>query len=233
MTRFSLPALLFTLSVVSAAAAQGPSTSVPLATTDEQASYAIGVNVGRDLKAKFPTINVAALIMGLQDGFSGQRLKLSDEQAQAAIDDFWKRTQAKQEADQRAAAARNREVGAAFLAQNSRKPGVKTLPSGLQYSVIKSGNGATPKVTDTVLTHYHGTLVDGTVFDSSVQRGEPLELQVNGVIRGWTEALQRMKVGDKWKLFIPSKLAYGSRGSAPVIGPDAVLIFEIELLDIR
>ena len=120
-----------------------------------------------------------------------------------------------------------------FTPANASKPGVKTLASGLQYKVIKAGDGATPKATDTVKTHYHGTLIDGTVFDSSVQRNEPISFPVNGVISGWTEALQLMKVGDKWQLFIPAPLAYGTRGAGADIGPNAVLVFEIELLGIE
>ena len=126
----------------------------------------------------------------------------------------------------------NKQQGAAFLAANKSKPGVKTTASGLQYKVLKAGNGPTPKATDKVRTHYHGTLIDGTVFDSSVQRGEPAEFPVSGVIRGWTEALQLMKVGDKWQLFIPSELAYSARGAGGVIGPNSTLVFEIELLEI-
>ncbi len=120
-----------------------------------------------------------------------------------------------------------------FLAANAKKDGVKTTASGLQYKVIKSGTGKSPKATDTVKVHYHGTLIDGTVFDSSVERGEPVSFPVNGVIPGWTEALQLMKEGDKWQLFIPSKLAYGERGAGAKIGPNATLIFEVELLAVE
>ena len=126
-----------------------------------------------------------------------------------------------------------REKGEAFLAENAKKEGVKTLPSGLQYTVVKSGTGATPKLNDNVRTHYHGTLVNGTVFDSSVERGQPTVFPVGGVIRGWTEALQLMKVGDKWRIVVPSELAYGPDGAPPVIGPHAVLIFDVELLGIE
>jgi FKBP-type peptidyl-prolyl cis-trans isomerase FklB len=124
-------------------------------------------------------------------------------------------------------------AGEAFLAENAKKEGVKTTASGLQYKVIKSGTGESPKSTDTVKVHYHGTLIDGTVFDSSVQRGEPISFPVTGVIPGWVEALQLMKVGDKWQLFIPARLAYGERSPSPVIGPNSTLIFEVELLSIE
>ena len=125
------------------------------------------------------------------------------------------------------------EAGEKFLAENAKKEGVKTTASGLQYKVIKSGTGESPKPTDTVKVHYHGTLIDGTVFDSSVQRGEPISFPVQGVIPGWIEALQLMKVGDKWQLFIPSKLAYGERNPSPLIGANSTLIFEVELLGIE
>ncbi len=124
-----------------------------------------------------------------------------------------------------------KKAGEDFLAANAKKPGVKVLPSGLQYKVLKSGNGPSPKATDTVKTHYHGTFINGKVFDSSVERGEPVEFPVNGVIKGWTEALQLMKVGDKWQLFIPSDLAYGPDGQGP-IPPNSVLVFDVELLGI-
>jgi FKBP-type peptidyl-prolyl cis-trans isomerase FklB len=128
---------------------------------------------------------------------------------------------------------KNKKEGEAFLAENKKKEGVKTLPSGLQYKVIKEGTGKSPKATDKVSTHYRGTLIDGTEFDSSYKRGQPATFPVNGVIPGWTEALQLMKVGSKWQLFIPSKLAYGERGAPPVIGPYSVLIFTVELLAIK
>ena len=123
--------------------------------------------------------------------------------------------------------------GAAFLEENGRREGVVTLPSGLQYEVLAEGDGATPGPTSMVTTHYHGTLIDGTVFDSSVQRGRPASFPVNGVIAGWTEALQLMQVGDKWRLFLPPELAYGDRGAGGAIGPGATLIFEVELLEVR
>jgi FKBP-type peptidyl-prolyl cis-trans isomerase FklB len=127
----------------------------------------------------------------------------------------------------------NNAVGQKFLDENKKKPGVVTLPSGLQYIVIKEGTGAKPVLTDKVTTHYHGTLIDGTVFDSSVERGEPASFPVNGVIKGWTEALQMMPVGSKWKLFVPPALGYGERGAGGVIGPNATLIFEVELISIN
>ena len=162
---------------------------------------------------------------------------LTDEQLQEVMTAFQEvvrkqqeELQKQKEAERKLASEKNRKEGEAFLAANKKKPGVKTLASGLQYKVVKSGKGETPKANDTVSTHYKGTLINGKEFDSSYSRGSPAEFGVSGVIRGWTEALQKMKVGDKWILYVPSELAYGERGSAPDIGPNSVLIFEIELL---
>jgi FKBP-type peptidyl-prolyl cis-trans isomerase len=146
--------------------------------------------------------------------------------------DLQKSAMARAEEKQKVTAEKNLKAGEAFLAENAKKEGVKTTASGLQYKVIKSGTGPSPKPTDVVKVQYHGTLIDGTVFDSSVRRNQPATFTVNGVIPGWTEALQLMKVGDKWKLFIPAKLAYGEQGSGP-IGPNIVLIFDVELLGIE
>jgi FKBP-type peptidyl-prolyl cis-trans isomerase FklB len=212
--------------------AAGKPAAVALQTTQDQASYAVGLNIARSLKSDGFAVNVDALIQGLRDAFAGTPPRLTDEQCQAALKVVQQELMAKQEDQRKVAGSQNRQEGQAFLAANGKKEGVTTLPSGLQYKVIKSGTGPTPKLTDTVRTHYHGTLIDGTVFDSSVKRGEPISFPVGGVIRGWTEALQLMKVGDKWQLFIPSELAYGPQGAGGVIGPDSVLIFEIELLGI-
>ena len=206
--------------------------AVTLQTTQDQASYAVGLNIARSLKSDGFAVNVDALIQGIRDAFAGTPPRLTDEQCQAAMKVIQQELMAKQEGQRKVAGSKNRQEGQAFLAANGKKEGVTTLPSGLQYKVVKSGTGPTPKLTDTVRTHYHGTLIDGTVFDSSVKRGEPISFPVGGVIRGWTEALQLMKVGDKWQLFIPSELAYGPHGAGAVIGPDSVLIFEIELLGI-
>jgi FKBP-type peptidyl-prolyl cis-trans isomerase FklB len=213
------------------AAAPGPAT-VPLNTTQAQASYAIGLNVGASLRAQLASggmqLDMAALIEGIRDRLEDVEPKLNEQQCQAAL------AALRQEMNQRRTMLgdKNRREGEAFLAANKAKAGVKTLPSGLQYQVLQQGNGPSPRITDKVRAHYHGTLLDGTVFDSSVERGEPLEIAVNGVIRGWTEALQLMKVGDKWRLFIPSDLAYGPNGAGDKIGPHQTLIFEIELLAI-
>jgi FKBP-type peptidyl-prolyl cis-trans isomerase FklB len=197
----------------------------------QKASYAIGLNIGTTLKRQELDVDTKALTAGITDGFAGKPALTEDEQ-KAVLMDLQKSVMARAEEKQNAAAETNLKAGEAFLAANAKKEGVKTTASGLQYKVINSGTGLSPKLTDVVKVHYHGTLIDGTVFDSSVRRNQPATFPVNGVIPGWTEALQLMKVGDKWKLFIPAKLAYGEQGPGP-IGPNSVLIFEVELLGIE
>jgi FKBP-type peptidyl-prolyl cis-trans isomerase FklB len=234
MKLFSLTSLLVASLALSVAQAQ-PAAQAPPSTIQEQTSYVIGLNIGGDLKQQGIDINVNMLARGIADALGGKKPALSDQQIKAAFAELQKIMAAKREEAMAKAQQQgtvNQQQGVAFLAANKAKPGVKTLPSGLQYKVLKSGNGPSPKATDKVRTHYHGTLIDGTVFDSSVERGEPAEFPVGGVIRGWTEALQLMKVGDKWQLFIPSELAYGARGAGGVIGPNSTLVFEIELLEI-
>jgi FKBP-type peptidyl-prolyl cis-trans isomerase FklB len=207
----------------------GEAAAPALKTTREQGSYAIGLNIGRSFKRDGLPIDAAALAQGIKDALADAKPRLTDAQIEAALDALQKEA----DASKGQVGEKNKEAGKAFLDANKKKEGVVTLPSGLQYMVIKEGTGATPKATDTVRTHYHGTLIDGTVFDSSVERGQPISFPVGGVIRGWTEALQLMKVGSKWKLFIPGDLAYGPRGAGADIGPHATLIFEVELLDIE
>jgi len=205
-----------------------------LKTLTEKVSYCIGLNLGRNMKRDQVELDTEALVRGINDALSDAKPLLSEEQMQQALIAFQKELQAKQAEARKAAGEKAKKEGEAFLAENKKKDGVVTLPSGLQYKVIKSGNGkVSPKATDTVVTHYRGTLIDGTEFDSSVKRGQPVEFKVNEVIPAWTEALQLMKVGDKWRLFVPAKLAYGEQGAGRVIGPNATLIFEVELLDIK
>jgi FKBP-type peptidyl-prolyl cis-trans isomerase FklB len=198
-----------------------------------RASYAIGLSLGRQFKTGGVDVDVAQVMKGLQDGLAGTQPPLSDEELQAALEAFQGQLQAKQQATMAAAAAKAKQEGLAYLAANAKQPGVRVLPSGLQYKVLKEGAGASPKATDTVTTHYAGTLIDGTKFDSSYDRGEPASFPVGGVIKGWTEALQLMKVGSKWQLVIPAELAYGDQPppGAP-IPPGATLVFEVELLGI-
>jgi FKBP-type peptidyl-prolyl cis-trans isomerase FklB len=196
-------------------------------------SYGIGMNIGRSMRSDGMQLDVESLVQGLRDGLQGAQSKYPEDQIRAALETLQRDMQSKQQQQEQTMADANKREGEAFLANNKTREGVKTLPSGLQYEVLKQGTGPSPKATDTVQVHYHGTLVDGRVFDSSVKRGQPAEFPVNGVIPGWTEALQLMKVGDKWKIYLPSDLAYGPRGAGRVIGPNAVLVFEVELLSVK
>jgi len=206
--------------------------AVELETREQRVSYSIGADIGGTLKEQGIPLDAAALSAGLKDALAGKTV-MTDEEMRDAMTEFRQELMSKMESEQASASAGNLKSGQAFLASNGEKDGVVTLPSGLQYKVLKSGDGKSPSATDTVRTHYHGTLIDGTVFDSSVQRGEPVTFAVNQVIPGWTEALQLMKEGDKWELYIPANLAYGERGAGGVIGPNATLIFEVELLAVE
>lgn len=189
-------------------------------------SYSLGLLVGNNLQDQgFDKVDVASLSRGLADAMADGQALWTPEKAAEVVQAWIDNRQRAQFTEVIARAE-------AFFAENKRRPGVTTLASGLQYEVIQSGSGPIPGIDDVVQTHYHGTLMNGEVFDSSVERGEPVSFPVNGVIPGWTEALQRMKVGDKWRLFLPSELAYGSSGVGGVIGPFEPLIFEVELLDI-
>lgn len=210
-----------------------PQRSVELKTTRDQASYAIGLNIGRSLEADGLDVNAEALMQGIRDALAKAQPRLTEEQCRAAMNVFQREASGKMNERRRTEGDKNMREGQAFLQANKAKEGVVALPSGLQYKVLQSGQGPSPKLNDRVRVHYRGTLIDGTVFDSSVERGEPAVFAVGGVIRGWTEALQKMKVGDKWTLFIPPDLAYGPQGAPPAIGPHAVLIFDVELLGIE
>ena len=192
----------------------------------DEVSYALGLSIGQNFKASgIKAITSEDFIAGLQDTLAGREPQLTNERAREVINQLFTRLQ-QEEAELNAAA------GKEYQEIMRHKSGVVTLPSGLQYEIIKEGKGAKPKATDKVRVHYHGTLINGVVFDSSVERGEPAEFPLNAVIPGWTEILQLMPVGSKWRIVIPSELAYGSRGAGDVIRPNMTLIFEIELLDI-
>jgi FKBP-type peptidyl-prolyl cis-trans isomerase len=227
MKSYIIPVLALGLFVSSVPAQDKPDLTNP----KQKTSYAIGLDIATSLKRQDIDVDAKALTAGIADGFAGKPA-LTEQEMKAAIMDLQKSAMARAEEKQKAAAEKNLKAGEAFLAANAKKEGVKTTASGLQYKVIKAGTGASPKPTDTVKVHYTGTLVDGTVFDSSVERGTPATFPVKGVIPGWTEALQLMKVGDKWQLVIPAKLAYGEDGPGP-IGPNSTLIFEVELLGIE
>ena len=212
-----------------ATAAAAPAGDAKLDSADQRVSYGVGYNMGASLaRQKALQVDQAAFLAGIQDGVAGAKLRLAEQDIQAAFEAVDARAAKAAEEAGKA----NLAAATAFLEKNKARAGVTTTASGLQYEVIKSGSGPKPKASDRVRVHYHGTLISGEVFDSSVERGEPAEFAVQGVIPGWTEALQLMSVGDKWKLFIPAALAYGPRhaGSIP---PNSALVFEVELLEIK
>ncbi|HEV2805774.1 MAG TPA: FKBP-type peptidyl-prolyl cis-trans isomerase [Chthoniobacterales bacterium] len=199
----------------------------------DKASYSIGYDIGETFKKQKIEVNVDALVAGLTEAMSGKEAAMTKEDREKTLQTFQKEMMEKQVAASKEAGAKNQAEGEKFLAENKKKDGVKTTASGLQYKVLKEGSGESPKETDTVVTNYRGTLIDGTEFDSSYKRNEPATFPVNRVIKGWTEALQLMKPGAKYQLFIPSSLAYGERGAGQQIGPNATLIFDVELLSIK
>jgi FKBP-type peptidyl-prolyl cis-trans isomerase FklB len=203
-----------------------------LKTDKDKTSYALGMNAGTNFKQQSIDINTDVFVRGLKDVLSGAKPLLTDDEMRSTLTVLQKEMMAKQTEKMQALGAKNKKEGEAFLTENKKKEGVITLPSGLQYKIIKEGTGKMPKAADTVTTNYRGALIDGTEFDSSYKRGEPATFPVNGVIPGWTEALQLMKTGSKWQLFIPSNLAYGERGTGPV-APNAVLLFDVELISIK
>ena len=193
----------------------------------DSVSYSLGVNIGENIKSQFPDIDLKNFELAIKDVLDDKKEpKITAADAQKVIQDFFKKQQAK-------ASESIIEEGEKFLEDNKKRNNVITLESGLQYEILKSAEGPNPSLEDQVTTHYHGTLIDGTVFDSSVERGQPATFPVGGVIKGWTEALQLMSVGSKWKLFVPYNLAYGERGAGPQIGPYTTLIFEVELIKIN
>ena len=206
---------------------------VALKTQKDKVSYSMGLNLGNSLMRQPFEVDVDLFMTGFTDAVKKRKPLMTDQEMRETEIAFQNEMAEKQAQMMKAAAEKNKKEGEAFLAENKKKEGVKVLPSGLQYKVIKDGTGAIPKATDSATVNYKGTLINGTEFDSSYKRGQPATFQVNGVIKGWTEALQLMKAGSKWQLFVPSDLAYGEKGAGPQIGPNAVLIFEVELLSIK
>jgi FKBP-type peptidyl-prolyl cis-trans isomerase FklB len=200
-----------------------------LQTDQQKFSYAVGVQVGQNIAQQGMNIDNDALLQGISDIVKQQELRLSMEELQLAVNNF----QAAEEARYEKLAQENKQIGEKFLADNKAKKGVTELASGLQYIVHNEGQGAQPKVTDTVVVHYRGSLIDGTEFDSSYARGEPMPVPLEGVIEGWQEAVPLMKTGSKWQVFIPSSLGYGENAAGPMIGPNSTLIFDIELIAIQ
>jgi len=225
-----------------AAAATGAAATATseLGTQAQKVSYILGMNIGSQFKANQVPLDDTSFVAGLKTSIDGTEPKMTQEQIQETMKAFQAEMQAKQaemekkqQAENEAAAAKNKQDGAAFLAENGKKPGVITTASGLQYQILTEGKGPKPKETDTVTVDYVGTLIDGKEFDSSVKRGEPATFAVNAVIPGWIEALQLMPEGSKWKIFIPSELGYGAGGTGGDIGPNATLIFEVDLKKIE
>lgn len=203
-----------------------------LKTQKDKASYSIGVSIGKNLKDQKVEINTDILVKGLLDAYTGAKTQLTEKEMGDVLTQFQQEIMAKAQEEAAKKGGENKSKGEKFLADNKNKPGVKTTPSGLQYTVISEGTGPKPTASSTVKVHYTGKLIDGTTFDSSVDRGEPIEFPLNGVIKGWTEGVQLMSKGSKYKFFIPSDLAYGDRGAGNAIGPNETLVFEVELLDI-
>ena len=239
----SLAALLFLAATVTARAEQmGTQQPAPAAapaqaapgdkpqSLDDKASYIIGFNLGSNLKKQEIPVNGDLIVKGLRDGLGGAPGLLTDEEIQAVMTEFQQKMMAQQQAKMTAAGEKNKKEADAFLASNKTKQGVVTTASGLQYQIVQEGTGPTPKPTDQVTVHYKGALLDGKVFDSSYDRNEPATFIVSQVIPGWVEALQLMKVGTKAKLFIPPTLAYGEAGAGQDIGPNSLLIFDVELI---
>lgn len=204
-----------------------------LTTVEEQASYAVGVDIANQLKKGQIHFNAELLAEAIEDTLNGKELRLTQEEMATAKQEMMKQVQAKLQEQQSTVAASNLEKGNQFLAENAKKEGVTTTSSGLQYKVLTPGAGKMPADSDTVVTHYRGTLIDGREFDSSYSRNKPATFPVKGVIKGWTEALQLMQIGAKWQLFIPADLAYGAVKRSELIQPNSALVFEIELLEIK
>lgn len=192
----------------------------------DKISYALGISMASNLKSTgINNLNLSEFQKGVADIMEGKKPSMDMQEAQMLLSQYFSKLQ--EEAD-----AKNKEIGEKFLAENKKREGIITTASGLQYEILTAGNGPKPKATDTVSCHYEGRLIDGTVFDSSIRRGQPAQFPVNGVIAGWVEALQMMPVGSKWRLYIPSDLAYGAHGAGDIIGPNATLIFDVEVLQI-
>ena len=232
MTKFVRNTLATAVAVAALASPLTASAIEKLTTEREKVSYMVGMDLSKGLMQIKDEIDLAIVVQALETSLKGGATLMTDAEQQTVRQAFIQKMTAAQQAQQKVSADKNKKDGEAFLAANKTKPGVKSTASGLQYEVIKEGTGKKPAATDQVKVHYVGTLIDGTKFDSSYDRGQPAQFALNGVIPGWTEALQLMTVGSKYKLFIPSTLAYGDKGTPGPIGPNATLIFEVELVEI-
>ena len=217
----------------SAAKPAQPAAPLTLKTPEEKFSYALGMNLGSNLHRQSVAVDPAILLQGLKDSLSGGKTLLTDDEERSTLMEVQNQLRKKEQDKMQAMGEENKKQGDAFLAANKSKEGVVALPSGLQYKILTQGTGPRPTVSDTVVCNYRGTLLDGQEFDSSYKRGQPATFPVGRVIKGWTEALQLMPVGSKWQLFIPSDMAYAERGAGAAIGPNATLVFEVELLSIQ
>lgn len=226
--------LILSLVLVASCAAEEAKVApeLKLDTPKSRISYTIGVNIGQDFKAQKMDIDADVLLLGMQDSMTGKELRLTEEEMVSEIQTFQQEMQARMTAEMEGLAAKNQQEGEAFLAENAKKEGVIVTESGLQYKVLEPGQGDSPGAADVATVHYRGTLIDGTQFDSSYDRGQPATFPVGGVIPGWTEALQLMKPGAKWQLVIPAGLAYGERGAGQDIGPNSTLLFDVELISV-
>lgn len=231
--RFSSVIVLILISLGAASCQENNVKKEDLKTQQDKVSYSIGLDIGRNLKQNSIKVEMDKFVQGLKDGMTDTSSLLTQEEIAQVMQQFQQEMMSQKNNEMKAAGDKNKKAGEEFLKVNKTTEGVKTTASGLQYKVLKSGTGKSPKLTDTVVAHYKGTLIDGTEFDNSYKRGEPLTIPVSGVIKGWTEALQLMKEGDKWMLYIPSDLGYGEYGAGNVIGPNATLIFEIELINVK
>lgn len=200
--------------------------------SSEQAGYSFGYLMGRTNAESMKDLNLEAFIQGLREAAQGKEASLTDEEMARVLTQYKKQAEAQQLIELRKQAEENSKIGTAFLAENAKKAGMQTTASGLQYQVLKAGTGKTPKISSKVKVDYEGRLIDGTIFDSSIARQQPAEFQVNQVIQGWTEGLQLMKEGAKYRFFIPAHLAYGQIGSGDIIEPNSTLIFDVELLQV-
>jgi len=230
-TIVALCCVLIGLVAAGTASAQTPVNSMKPKTAKDSSSYAVGMQIGKSLKDQGLDLDVNMLVAGLQDMVAGKAI-LTEAELATCMTSLQQQAMAKQQAEAAVKGEGNVKKGEAFLAENKKKSGVMVTPSGLQYKVVTEGKGKKPTKENTVKVHYTGTLIDGTVFDSSVTRGEPIEFPLGGVIAGWTEGVQLMTVGSKYMFYIPSNLAYGANGAGQSIGPNETLVFEVELLDI-
>ena len=228
-----LAAALVAVLATACAPKDGASGTSKLDTYAQKFGYAIGADIGKSLAPVKDEVDLVALVDGIEEALAGKDLRLDDEGREKIKSEVSRKIQEKQMAERTAKAAAAKDAGEKFLAENAKRDGVKTTASGLQYEMMSEGSGAMPKATDKVTVHYKGTLIDGTEFDSSYSRGQPVTFPLGNVIPGWTEGLQLVKTGGKTRLYIPSSLAYGERGAGAKIGPNEALVFEVELIAIE